>query len=97
MATKRTYWECRFCQHLYDDEEQASECEKHHTELSGMQVIDSDHSGTDSTCAFPEKILIKNDGDDEHLAEYTLGRQGSIADFYQSGGPWYQAPDDNTE
>ncbi len=94
MATKRIYWECRFCQHLYDDEEQASECEKHHIELSGMQVIDSNHSGTDATCVFPEKILIKNDVGDDRLAEYTLSRQGSIADFYQAEGPWFRGQDD---
>jgi hypothetical protein len=92
MATKKTYWECDFCKRLYDDEGQVSECEKHHT-MSHLTVIDLANANVDSNDLFPEKILLKNEHDDDHLAEYKLSRQGSIADFYQSEEQWsYDTP-----
>ena len=93
MATKKTYWECDFCKRLFDDEGQVSECEKQHTEMSHLKVIDCVNVNVDSNDLFPEKILLKNEQDDDHLAEYKLSRQGFIADFYQSEEQWsYNTP-----
>jgi len=93
MATKKTYWECAFCKRLYDDEGQVSECEKHHTAMSHLTVIDLANANVDSNDLFPEKVLVKNEHDDDRLAEYKLSRQGSIADFYQSEEQWsYNTP-----
>ena len=84
MAKQKIFYECGFCKRLYDEEEQATECEKHHIEMDHLKVIDCANVNIDSNDLFPEKLLVKNDQSDDHLAEYKLSRQGSIADFYQS-------------
>lgn len=89
MATKKTYWECSFCKRLYDEEGQAAECERHHAELSGLKVIDCVELADDPKGPFPGKILLKNVQDEGLLAEYTLTRQGAVADFYQAGEQWH--------
>jgi len=93
MANQKIFYECGFCKRLYDKEEQATECETHHNEMDHLKVIDCANANIDSHDLFPEKILLKNDHDDNHLAEYKLSRQGSIADFYQSEeqSQWYQS------
>ncbi len=90
MATKKTYWECGFCKRLYDEEDQASECETHHTEMTHLRVIDCVDINADSNDLFPGKILLKNDHGDDQLAEYKLSTQGAIADFYKSEEQWHQ-------
>lgn len=80
MATQRTYWECRFCKRLFDDESQATTCEEHHDNMSQFQVID----GSDSDGTFPEKVVLKSLQDDEQLAEYKLSRKGTVTEFYQA-------------
>lgn len=83
MAKQKIFYECGFCKRLYDEESQATECETHHTEMH-LKVIDCANVNIDSNDLFPEKILLKNDQGDDHLAEYKLTKQGLIADFYQS-------------
>jgi len=84
MARQKIFYECDFCLRLYDEEGEATECEKHHVEMNHLKVIDCVNVNVDSNDLFPEKILLQNDLDNGHLAEYTLSKQGSIADFYQS-------------
>jgi hypothetical protein len=88
MATKKTYWECGYCKRLFDEEEHASQCEQHHAGMAHMQVIDSVDAEPDGP--FPEKILLRNDREQSHLAEYALSKQGPVADFYQSQDHWSQ-------
>ena len=92
MAKQKVFYECGFCKRLYDKEEQATECETHHTEFH-LKVIDCASANIDSHDLFPEKILLKNDQGDDRLAEYKLSKQGSISDFYQSEeqSQWYQS------
>ena len=93
MARQKVFYECAFCKRLYDEERQATECETHHNEMAHLKVIDCVNVNIDSHDLFPEKILLKNDQGDDHLAEYTLSKRGSIADFYQSEeqSEWYQS------
>ncbi len=93
MARQRIFYECVFCNRLYDEEEQATECETHHNEMGHLKVIDCANANVDSHDLFPEKLLLKNDQGDGQLAEYTLSKQGSIADFYQSEeqSQWHQS------
>jgi len=84
MARQRIFYECVFCNRLYDEEERATECETHHNEMGHLKVIDCANANVDSHDLFPEKLLLKNDQGDGQLAEYKLSKQGSIADFYQS-------------
>ena len=92
MARQKIFYECSFCRRLYDEEDRAAECEKHHDEMDHLKVVDCVNVNTDSNDLFPEKILLKNDQSDDQLAEFKLSRQGSIADFYQSEdqSQWYQ-------
>jgi hypothetical protein len=93
MARQRIFYECVFCNRLYDEEEQATECETHHNEMGHLKVIDCANANVDSHDLFPEKLLLKNDQGDGQLAEYKLSKQGSIADFYQSEdqSQWHQS------
>jgi len=84
MATQKIFYECSFCTRLYDKEDQAVECEKHHSDMDHLKVIDCAQVNVDSNDLFPKKLLVKNDQGDSHLAEYTLSRQGSTAEFYHS-------------
>ena len=90
MAKQKIFYECGFCKRLYDEESQATECETHHTEMH-LKVIDCIDVNVDTNDLFPEKILLKNDQGDDHLAEYKLSRQGCSADFYQSEEQWNQS------
>ena len=90
MAKQKIFYECGFCKRLYDEESQATECETHHTEMH-LKVIDCIDVNVDTNDLFPERILLKNDQGDDHLAEYKLSRQGCIADFYQSEEQWNQS------
>ncbi len=84
MARQKIFYECDFCQRLYDEEVDATECERHHAEMDHLKVIDCANVNIDSNDFFPEKILLQNDQDNGHLAEYILSKQGSISDFYRS-------------
>lgn len=88
MATKKTYWECDFCKRLYEDDGQVAECETHHTTMSHLVVIDGVYANPDANDLFPERLLLKNERDNEHLAEYKLSRQSSIAEVHQSEESW---------
>jgi len=93
MAKQKIFYECGFCRRLYEEEGKATECEKHHNEMDHLKVIDCANVNIDSNDLFPEKILLQNKQGDDHLAEYKLSKQGSIADFYQSDeqSQWYQS------
>ncbi|MCP4451768.1 MAG: hypothetical protein GY809_09930 [Planctomycetes bacterium] len=84
MATQKIFYECSVCKRLYDKEEPAIECETHHNDMAHLKVVDCVNVNVDSNDLFPEKILLKNEQGEDHLAEYKLSRQGAIADFYQS-------------
>ncbi len=90
MARQKIFYECGFCKRLYDEESQATECETLHIEMH-LKVIDCIDVNVDTNDLFPEKILLKNDQGDDHLAEYKLSRQGCLADFYQSEERWSQS------
>ncbi len=68
MARQRIFHECVFCHRLYDEEEQATECETHHNEMGHLKVIDCANVNVDSHDLFPEKLLLKNDQGDGQLA-----------------------------
>lgn len=93
MATQKIFYECSVCKQLYDEEEPAVECETHHDDMAHLQVVDCVNVNMDSSDLFPEKILLRNDHGDDHLAEYKLHRQGLISEFYQSDNQsqWYQS------
>jgi len=40
MAKQKIFYECEFCNRLFDEEGQATECETHHAEMVHLKVID---------------------------------------------------------
>jgi len=70
MATKVDYWTCDVCGAAYEKNQDASECEDSHVDVSTLSIQGESEKG--SYRNWPKRITVGSSADADQLATYHL-------------------------
>ncbi len=90
MTVKIDAWVCRYCCQVHIKEDDAKNCEKEHTDLDSLIVVDTRYDKDQSQKRFPKFLLVEDRHYSGTAAMYLLSGERSIEDFYEPDKEFYR-------